>query len=231
MSASERTRVLSTREGYDRWAASYDHDGNPLLALEEPRVDELLGDVTDLAVADVGCGTGRHALRLARRGARVTAIDFSEGMLERARAKPGSDGVRFVVHDATAPLPFASGTFDRVLNALVLEHVRDLPPFFAELGRVCKPDGSIVLSAMHPAMMLRGVTARFVDDAGEEIRPQSYPNQISDYVMASLAAGLRLLHISEHPVDADLAAQLPRAARYVGFPMLLTMKLAPTASR
>src|SRR3954469_9134228 len=82
--------VLPTRDGYDRWAATYDTDGNPLIALEEPHVDALLGDVRGLCVLDVGCGTGRHALRLARAGAAVTAIDFSEAMLAQARAKVGA---------------------------------------------------------------------------------------------------------------------------------------------
>src|SRR5690242_9664115 len=82
--------VLPTREGYDQWAATYDSDGNPLIALEEPLVAELLGDVRRLRVLDVGCGTGRHALRLAQAGAYVTAIDFSAAMLEQAKRKPGA---------------------------------------------------------------------------------------------------------------------------------------------
>src|SRR5262249_51788514 len=91
--------LLSTREGYDRWAAVYDTDGNPVVALEEPLVDALLGDVRGLAVLDVGCGTGRHALRLAAAGASVDAIDFSQEMLARARAKPGADKVMWRTHD------------------------------------------------------------------------------------------------------------------------------------
>ncbi len=71
-------KVLPTREGYDHWAATYDTMGNWLLELEEPEVDRALGDVKDLDVLDVGAGTGRHAVRIAQRGARVTALDFSE---------------------------------------------------------------------------------------------------------------------------------------------------------
>jgi len=72
--SADRPRVLPTREGYDRWADTYDTMGNWLLALEEPEVDRALGDVADLDVLDAGCGTGRHALRLAEARARVTAI-------------------------------------------------------------------------------------------------------------------------------------------------------------
>lgn len=226
MSQERPPRVLPTREGYDLWAATYDSDGNPLLALEEPEVRRALGDVRGFDLLDVGCGTGRHAIRMAEAGARVVAVDFSESMLAAARAKPGAERVRFLVHDVSRPLPFADRSFDRVLSALVLEHLSNARPFFAELGRVVRTDGRIVVTAMHPAMFLRGVSARFRDDAGAEIRPRSYPAQLSDYVMSALDAGLRIDRLSEHAVDESLGAALPRAAKYVGWPMLFVMELA-----
>jgi ubiquinone/menaquinone biosynthesis C-methylase UbiE len=217
---------LSTRDGYDRWASIYDGEDNPLVALEQPRVAQLLGDVTGLAVADIGCGTGRHALRLAAAGARVTAIDFSKEMLDKARGKPGAAGVHFVRHDLVEPLPFDASWFDRVVCGLVLEHIADPGFLLAEMKRICRPAGFLVVSAMHPAMMLRGITARFTDpQSGRETRPQSYPHQVSDYVMAAVRAGLTLDHLSEHAVDLALAERSPRARKYLGWPMLLVMRL------
>ena len=218
--------VLTTEDGYDRWAEIYDREDNPLIRLEERYIDDLIGDVRGLRVADIGCGTGRHALRLAAAGAAVTAVDFSEQMLAKARRKPRAGAVRFIHHDITTPLPLASASFDRVLCCLVLEHVADLDGFFAELQRICRPDGCLVLSAMHPAMMLQGLTARFTDPAtGRDTRPQSYDNQICDYVMAATRAGLRFDHLSEHTIDDALAAESPRAAKYLGWPLLLLLRL------
>jgi malonyl-CoA O-methyltransferase len=220
---------VSAREGYDRWAAIYDTEDNPLIALEEPRVVELLGDVRGLDVVDLGCGTGRHAVRLAGAGARVTAVDFSEAMVARAAGKPGWAQVRFRAHDLTQPLPVANASFDRVLSCLVLEHIRDVESFFAECRRICRPTGFVLVSAMHPAMMLQGIQARFVDPGtGAEVRPASHTSTISDYVMAALRAGLSIDHLSEHAVGAELAARSPRAAKYLGWPMLLLMRLRPS---
>jgi ubiquinone/menaquinone biosynthesis C-methylase UbiE len=229
MTPTDRAVVhLPTREGYDRWAEHYDSDGNPLLLLEEPEIARHLGDVRGLAVADIGCGTGRHALALAAAGARVTAVDFSAGMLARARAKPGAERVEFIEHDLAARLPLAERAFDRVLCCLVVDHIADLASFFAELGRICAPDGGIVVSVMHPALMLKGTQARFHDPVtGEEVRPASVPNLLSDYVMGALRAGLRITAMTEHSVDEALVARAPRAARYLGWPMLLMLALAP----
>src|SRR5207248_1423745 len=140
--------------------------------------------------------------------------------------KPGADAVRFLVHDLHEPLPFGAGSFDVVVSGLVLEHLRDLGGFFREARRVVKPGGRAVISAMHPAMMLRGTQAQFTDpDSGELIRPASLPHQVSDFIMAAVRAGFRLEHVGEYAPDAEFAARFPRARKYVGWPMLVTMGL------
>src|SRR5205809_5401684 len=177
--------IVPTQAGYDRWAEFYDSEDNPLVFLEEQHIGALAGNVAGLNVADIGCGTGRHALRLAAAGAQVTAVDFSEAMLQRACSKPGAAAVDFVQHDLAKPLPLESTAFDRVFCCLVLDHIDELERFFLELRRLCRPDGCIVVSVMHPAMSLRGVQARFVDPAsGHRISLASHAHQLSDYLMA-----------------------------------------------
>ena len=219
-------RVLPTREGYDRWAATYDTMGNWLLDLDEQEVERALGDIAGLDVLDVGAGTGRYAIRLAERGAHVTALDFSDEMLAKARGKPGADRVRWLAHDATARLTFAERCFDRVLSALVLEHipVPDLPAFFRELGRVTRDDGRVVVTAMHPTMFQRGISANFRDESGE-VRPRSYVATLSDYIMGAIAGSLAIVRVAERSVDAALAARNERAGKWVGSPALFVMTL------
>ena len=220
--------ILPTAAGYDRWASIYDDEENPLILLEEQHLPRIAGDVKGLSVADIGCGTGRHALRLADVAAAVTALDFSPAMLERARGKPGADRIRFVCHDLARPLPLTDCAFDRVFCCLVLDHVADPTALFGELKRICRPQGAVIISVMHPAMMLRGVQARFTDPvSGRKIGPQSYPNQVSDYVMGAIRSGLGIEHLSEHAVDEQLASRSTRAAKYLGWPMLLLMRSKP----
>ncbi len=221
-------KVLPTREGYERWAATYDTMGNWLLELEEPEVDRALADVEGLDVVDVGTGTGRHAIQLAAAGARVTALDFSDAMLAKARAKPGAERVRWITHDVDAALPFADRTFDRVLSALVLEHIPParLVPFFRELGRVTRADGRIVVTAMHPAMFLKGISANFHEDEGE-IRPRSYGATLSEYIMSAIDGRLEVTALVERSVDEALAARYERSRKLLGWPALFVMLLRP----
>jgi ubiquinone/menaquinone biosynthesis C-methylase UbiE len=220
--------IVPTRAGYDRWAELYDGEDNPLVLLEERYIGPLIGDVAGLALADIGCGTGRHALRWAAAGARVTAVDFSEAMLQRGRAKAGAAAVTFVHHDLAEPFPLENEAFDRVCCCLVLDHIAGLDRLFQELRRLCRPGGCVIISVMHPAMSLRGVQARFIDPgSGRRISPASHVHQMSDYLMATVRAGLKFEHVSEHAADAALAARSPRAAKYLGWPMLLLLKLVP----
>jgi malonyl-CoA O-methyltransferase len=105
MADDARIEVIDTREGYDRWSEVYDRDGNALIALEEKYLPEILGEVRGLKVADIGCGTGRHASRLASSGAQVVALDFSTGMMRKAREKFAAEQVAFAVADVSNSRP------------------------------------------------------------------------------------------------------------------------------
>jgi malonyl-CoA O-methyltransferase len=219
-------QVVPTREGYDLWAQIYDEEDNPLIALETMLFRRLLGDVRGLTVADIGCGTGRHALAMAEAGATVIGVDFSMGMLTKAKAKPGAGTVHFVRHDVAMGLPFVSRAFDRVTCCLVLGHIGDLAGLLCEMARICRVGGFVCLSGFHPAMGLLGLQAQFTDPAtGRKTRPASVTHQLSDYVMAATRAGLSIEQMSEHVVDEALAARSPRARQYVGWPMLFLMRL------
>jgi SAM-dependent methyltransferase len=226
MAAQQPFAPASIRAGYDRWARVYDHDANPLPALEEPLLRAAVGDVRGAAVLDLGCGTGRHALWLVAAGAIVTAVDFSRAMLAEARRKPGAASIRFIVHDLHDPLPFATGEFALVVSGLVLEHLTDLGAFFREARRVLGTGERAVMSAMHPAMFLRGSQARFTDpDSGEVVQPGSFPHQIEDFVTAASRGGFRIDQIGEYAPDAPFARRYRRAEKYVGWPMLVVLQM------
>lgn len=116
---------------------------------DRPACLALLGNVAGKRVLDAACGPGLCAAELTARGARVTGFDQSPRMVELCRERvPGGE---FRVHDLADPigwLPDAS--FDLALCALAIEYVDDRVAALAELRRVLRPDGALVLSRQHP---------------------------------------------------------------------------------
>ena len=106
-------------------------------------------------VLDMGCGGGRHAFALYKRGADVVALDYSHqdlvevGTMFEAIALEGEapeGSAAHAVRGTAYALPFADGTFDRIVAAEVLEHLPADADAISELFRVLKPGGLIAVS-------------------------------------------------------------------------------------
>src|SRR6478672_10113430 len=96
---------ISTKEGYDRWAASYDAADNPLVAMAALALGHASRHWAGARVLELGCGTGRNAGPILDAGARqYVGIDGSPAMLARARERlAGDERARFAVADLAAP--------------------------------------------------------------------------------------------------------------------------------
>lgn len=105
----------------------------------------------DMPVLDLGCGTGRFAIPMRQQvGARVYALDRSPEMIRQALGKDGSSDVWWAVGDAYA-LPYADDAFACVFMILVVHHLEDRPRALAEVLRVLRPGGLLVIwTASHP---------------------------------------------------------------------------------
>ena len=100
-------------------------------------------------ILDAGCGNGRYTrflLQQADPDALITAFDYSQGMLQRARERLGTPRATHVAADLTR-LPYATGSFDAIVCGWVLEHLPDPRPGLAELARVLQPGGKLLLLA------------------------------------------------------------------------------------
>lgn len=185
---------------YDRWAPVYDSAANPTRDLD---VHALRSHGQDLGLAgadvlEVGCGTGKNTGWFAAEARSVLALDFSEGMLSRARERVRSDRVRFVRADLRESWPVAAGGFDVVAVDLVLEHLEHLRPFFAEAARALREGGRFFLCELHPARQLRGSQARFeAPGSSEQVLVPAYRHTVSEYLNAGVEAGLSLVRSEE----------------------------------
>jgi ubiquinone/menaquinone biosynthesis C-methylase UbiE len=185
--------------GYTLWAATYDGP-NPAIRMEEPVVHGIVERLPVGRALDAACGTGRHAVHLHARGWDVVGVDANPAMLDRARAK--APEVRFETGQLLdVPLPDAS--VDLAVCSLALTHVAELEVVVAELARVVRPGGTVVLSDIHPTATLIGGTAAFPHAGGlAHVRNLHHP--LSRYLRAARAAGLRVEECVEVESDDEL---------------------------
>lgn len=157
-------------------------------------------------VLDLAAGTGDLALRVLERapGARVTAADLTREMMEVGRRREGAAEVRWVCADALR-LPFAEGTFDRILVGYGLRNFPDLPKSLEEVHR-CLAPGGVLLSldfGKPPRRWLRRAYLRYLEAstwaAGWLLHrdPEAYL-----YIPESLRA---------HPTQRELCEMITRA--------------------
>jgi demethylmenaquinone methyltransferase/2-methoxy-6-polyprenyl-1,4-benzoquinol methylase len=192
------------RAMFDRIARVYDRMNSIMTAGMHHRWRARAADLThvgaDSRALDVATGTGDLAVELARRGASVTGLDFSERMLERARRK--SDAIEWVRGDVLA-LPFEDAAFDSATIGFGIRNVDDLDAGLRELARVLRPGGRLaVLEITRPTGVLRPFF-RLWFDALIPLAGRVLPGGAAySYLPAS---------VRRFPGPADLAAALRRA--------------------
>lgn len=203
MTSTDRTTEIGLREGYALWAKTYDTTPNALIAVEELHVDALLAGISHDSVLDVGTGTGRYALRLARRGAHVAAVDPSPEILAIARRAAQGEhlDIDFAVGSLGGGLPFASGVFDLAVCALVLCHIPDLDSAVRALHRVTRPGGHVLLTDFQPDAHAFGWRSWFINE-GTRYAVPNIAHSREDYLSALGAAGYRLRQVLDIPVGA-----------------------------
>lgn len=180
--------------GYSEWADTYDTGGNPVLIAEEPVVHRLIDAYPVGTALDAPCGTGRHAAYQASLGHRVTGIDRTPEMLGVAAAKV--PGARFEIADLTA-IPLTDGAMDLAVCTLALTHCPDLGPPIEELARVVRPRGRLVISDVHPFLVMLGTHGAYRSSLDEMGFVMNHVHLHSAYLRAFHHAGLNVVQCME----------------------------------
>lgn len=137
----------SLASAYARWRAS--QLGRITDALERDLILELIGRIDGKQVLDVGCGDGVLSFELARRGANVTGLDADPTMIAAARKRGEAERVSVrLVEGHVERLPFADASHDIVVAVTVLCFVPDASAAVAEMARVLRPDGRLVVGEL-----------------------------------------------------------------------------------
>ncbi|HEY1946555.1 MAG TPA: methyltransferase domain-containing protein [Bryobacteraceae bacterium] len=165
--------LVSPIEGHRIWSASYDDDPNPLLALGMRVLSERLGPVHGLRVIDVACGTGRWMSAALSDGANTIGIDLCDEMLAAAARKPALKGCLALAQ--ADQLPFANGGADLVLCSFAMSYFPSASGAIAEMARVTRRGGRVVVADLHPGANEAGWKRAFrSNDSVYEIEHHSH---------------------------------------------------------
>jgi SAM-dependent methyltransferase len=215
-------------EGYALWSETYDQPLR-LFPIEQPTMHALLDPLPASLMLDAACGTGRYSTYLAARGHRIIGVDSSPAMLAKARRKlPQSE---FRDGDLEA-LPLEATSVDVAVCALAMVHLPKVHRAVTELARVVRPAGRVIISDVHPFLVLLGWQAQFRTADGAKGFMRLHPHLPSEYCQAFAAAGLRVRSCHEPPLTPEAAVtvaaeRLPDANRaaWVGLPSVLIWDL------
>ena len=188
---------MNIQNAYDEWSSMYDSNSNLTRDLDGQIVRETLAGRKFEHILEIGCGTGKNTAFLAEIGRSVHALDFSAGMIEKARAKVRADHVRFETADLTKRWNCEAGKYDLIVCCLVLEHIQDLGHVFAEAARVLAPGGIFLIHELHPFKQYLGTQARF-ERAGKTIEVTAFTHHISEFMNAASDNSLKFIRLNEH---------------------------------
>jgi malonyl-CoA O-methyltransferase len=205
---------MNVQTAYNQWSAAYDADRNVTRDLDHAVMQQTVQNLSCAAILEMGCGTGKNTALLTKVGKTVLALDFSEGMLSKAREKVTASHVRFALADLTRPWPVADQAFDLIACNLVLEHIQDLSFVFAQAARSLRAGGHFFVCELHPAKQYLGSQARFEHAQGITLIPV-HLHHLTDFTQAAEQNGLALQQLREWWHADDDRQKQPRLVSFM----------------
>jgi SAM-dependent methyltransferase len=179
---------------------------SPLKQRKLAELEEMLGPTEGLRCLDLGSDNGVVSLLLRRRGGSWASGDLTEEAVGSIRGLVERD-VHLVRDDR---LPFADATFDRVAVVDMLEHVRDEGAFVAELARVTRPGGRLIVNTPHlkrtALRRLRQALGQ-TDEAHGHLRPGYTVERVGELLHPTFALERHRTYSKAFSVLADTAIQ------------------------
>jgi ubiquinone/menaquinone biosynthesis C-methylase UbiE len=202
---------MQTQDAYNNWAGTYDSVNNLTRDLEAKAIRTLLEPVKAERILEIGCGTGKNTEWLTARCQQLSAVDFSEDMMQVAKEKIKDAKVEFRQADITKPWNF--GKADLITCSLVLEHIEDLLFIFQQAAHTLNEGGLFYICELHPYKQLQGSRAKFEKD-GNILHLEYFIHHISDYFNAALQNVFACDNLQEW-FDTEDRSQTPRLVSFI----------------
>lgn len=187
---------MNNQQTYNQWSEIYNEMFNRTRDEELNAKKEVLKDLPYSSVLELGCGTGKNTGWLLQQATAVTAVDFSEGMITKAKEKVLSDKVNFVQADINAEWTFVKQPVDLITCSLVLEHIEHLRPVFEKAAAALNKGGYFYIGELHPFKQYSGSKARFENENGTFVL-DCWTHHISEFTILAGTNGFSLMQLNE----------------------------------
>ena len=204
---------MKVQKAYNLWAKQYDYVENPTRDLDKKSTIETLSKYDFENVIELGCGTGKNTMFLLEKAKKIIGLDFSQKMLNQAKAKLKDGRVLLQQADITQNWEIKNNFADLITSSLTLEHIEDLDHIFHQAFLKLKKDGIFFISEYHPFKQYLGKKARFETEEGL-VEIDAFVHNTSEYLDSAKANGFELLEIKEW-FDEEPNNELPRLISFV----------------
>ena len=202
--------------------------------IEIPELFELIGDVTNLSILDLGCGTGGHDRKLVELGAkRVLGIDLSNNMIDEAKKSANNEKIEYRVMSMN-DIDTINEKFDLVVSSLAIHYIEDYDSLCEKVYDLLKDGGEFVFSCGHPmdsCAILDDYSNNFVEinnkkyylisdynNEGKRVSHwyvdgvETYHRNVSHLINGLLDAGFILEHVTESYATEEAIKLKPKYA-------------------
>ena len=171
---------MNNRQAYNKWAHNYDSVPNKTRDLEAIAIRNVIPETKFSHILEIGCGTGKNTEWLAGKCNKLTAVDFSIEMVNKAKEKIKFKNIDFKQADITQNWNFVNTKVDIVTCSLILEHIMNLDFVFNQAKKVLESKGLFYIGELHSFKQYKGSKARFETPKGM-FELECYVHHISDY--------------------------------------------------
>lgn len=204
---------MTIEKAYNVWADQYDTNKNKTRDMDQKATVQTLEKYDFENVIELGCGTGKNTSYLVQRAKKVLALDFSQEMLNIAKAKITDPRVNFQKTDITKYWKVSDSFADLITSSLILEHIEDLDFIFNQAFIKLKLKGLFFISELHPFKQYLGTKARYEDEDGiKELT--TFTHHISDFLDSAKNNNFKLLELKEW-FDIETETKVPRLISFV----------------
>ena len=204
---------MNIEKAYNIWADQYDTNSNKTRDLDTKSTIKTLNKFDFSKVIELGCGTGKNTTFLLKKADEIIGLDFSQEMLNKAKAKIKDERVEFRKADLTKSWEIDNDFAALITCSLTLEHIKNLNHIFNQANLKLKKNGLFFISELHPFKQYSGSKAKYDTENGTK-ELEVYIHHISEYIDDAKNNGLEFVEMKEW-FDENTENGIPRLISFV----------------